>query len=1074
MSRIVARAESWENVYQAFQNVNFAAFDYNTVKQSLIDYLKLHFAESFNDFIESSEHIAIIESFCYVAELLAYRMDVNAHENFISSAQRKESILRLAKLISYTPSRQLPARGLVKITSVTTTEAILDAAGSSLAGKRIRWNDPNNPVWKDQFFAVINRVLEQQFGTVGPTDRFQVQDVLFELYATSTTPLTNGVLSYTALVDGQREQMELVAVARSDQYGIVERRPSNGAPFTLLYGQDGLGDASTTTGFFCYTKQGSLQRFRQTFDGITPNQTYDIPATNINDTDVWVNAIDPDTGLTKDDLSKLPYKRNVSLGKSGEWVQVDMAHAQNIIFNTNPKRNKYEVETLVNNGARLIFGDGEFADVPGGTFDVWARSSVDRDIVVPQSAVVDVPLTISYVDLSGKTQSFTFTFSLINSLQNASASEDMEHVRTAAPAVYYSQDRMVNGEDYNTFMRQDPSIYKLRAVNRTFAGDSKYIAWHDPSTTYENVKMCGNDGMLYFEDQLVSITTDVIDTSSLVTNHIEPLLASTDIYVQLASRGAFPTPYRRTFNTAEKTRLAAALTPPPSPVQVDMYFNHVDDQWYAVKSSDDLALTLPNWPTAYVSIPLITIRQYNVLETRYVVSRMARRMTFQSPSTMFWTSNDSNRVLDYDTNMSSADTVVIMKANINGSRNGLITSDKQYSVLGLQQIDAGEQLGLEDIHRISVLPADSNGDGVPDLVNTQSQLSSVVTEVLACTSFINVPASIDAAAGVAFQLPVSVLLDTTNSKGTSDVRVFTPSGIELQGYDLVWRMQSPTGSYASNTLVLRDTVFSHVPVGTQLRVEITEHVYFTRATVSDSWQPVPTNPAAITAYALNQLDQTSLWKRAQGRGELNFMWHHYTPRYHLVDPAPTNINDMFILTKGYFNSLRRWLEDPIRYTKPADVTPLDLRTTYGYLLDNKMVSDDVILHPGRVKLLFGKNAIPSLQGTFRVIRSSDRTLTDNQIKNMIVTTVREFFNPTQWEFGESFYFTELVAALHNALPTEISSIVLVPTMGSSQFGDMFQVSAREDEILYADIDVTNIEVVTGYTATNLRLTPSQG
>ena len=114
MSRLVSRSETWERAYEAFQSINFAAFDYNTVKQSLLDYMKLYFPETFNDYIESSEFVAIVEIFAYVAELMAYRLDINAHENFISTAQRKESILRLAKLVSYTASRPLPARGVAK------------------------------------------------------------------------------------------------------------------------------------------------------------------------------------------------------------------------------------------------------------------------------------------------------------------------------------------------------------------------------------------------------------------------------------------------------------------------------------------------------------------------------------------------------------------------------------------------------------------------------------------------------------------------------------------------------------------------------------------------------------------------------------------------------------------------------------------------------------------------------------------------------------------------------------------------------------------------------------------------
>ena len=180
MSRIISRAESWEKAYEAFQNVNFAAFDYATIKRSMIDYIKTYFPENFNDYIESSEFIAILELFAYAAEILAYRLDLNAHENFLFTAERKQSVLRLAKLISYKPSRNLPARGLVKITSISTTERVFDSNGINLANTKIFWNDSNNSNWKEQFLLVMNRVLQQEFGSVSPSDRIQVNDVLFE------------------------------------------------------------------------------------------------------------------------------------------------------------------------------------------------------------------------------------------------------------------------------------------------------------------------------------------------------------------------------------------------------------------------------------------------------------------------------------------------------------------------------------------------------------------------------------------------------------------------------------------------------------------------------------------------------------------------------------------------------------------------------------------------------------------------------------------------------------------------------------------------------------------------------
>lgn len=1026
MSRLVARAESFERVYDAFGSINFAAFDYDTVKQSLLDYVKLHFPETFNDFIESSEFIAIVETFAYIAELMAYRIDVNAHENFISTAQRKDSILRLAKLVSYTASRPLPARGLVKITSVSTTESILDTFGTDLAGRKITWNDSSNPSWKDQFMIIMNRVMEQNFGTVGPTDRFQIQDVMFELYSWNLVPIPNGVFTYTASASGQSAPMELVPVQYDTTHGIIERRPQNNTNFTFLYGQDGLGDASSTTGFFCYTKQGNLQRIRTSFDGVTPDQTYDVTVQNVNDTDIWLNNVDAATGNILDLQSTLPYRRDTLSGKSGEWVQVDLAHAQNIIFNTNPRRNKYEVETREGNRARIIFGDGEFADVPSGTFDIWVRSSLDKDSVVSQASVSNVPASFSYVDAYGRTQTFSFTFSLISSLQNGSAAEDIEHVRVTAPAVYYAQDRMVNGEDYNVFMLQDPSILKLRAINRTFAGDSKYINWHDATGTYENVKLFGNDGILYYQDKYESDTTPSVDINQLISSYIEPLLSSTDLMVSLASDSRYdPVLFKRTFNTDEKTRIVDALTPPPQPAIAEMYYNFSNNEWYAIKESakPDIAILLPGWPGDYVTTPLITVDQLTALDTKYDVARQARRLVFQSQTTSFWNTNEAARVVEYDTLDSNHDNVIILQANTDDTHESILTSDWTLDVLGHEVSESGPNIALPDIHRLSTLPADINKDGAPDDLDLPGLVHPTYDDVT----------------------------------GTKYLRFYIIDGDAsvVSGTGTI----NPPPSPVTNEITV---------AGGAATVQVKEYVYFTRETATDEWLPVASTPESLSSYLQDQTVGTELWKRHEGRNNLNFAWFHRSPSYHLIDPSPTNIIDTFVITKGYYTSLKRWLETP-QGVQPVSPTPLDLRTSYGYLLENRMISDTVILHPGKIKLLFGSKATSSLRATFKVIRSENRTLTDNQIKTTIVTVIRNFFDVTTWEFGETFYATELFAAIHAALPSDINSVVLVPTLTQNQFGDLFQVLAREDEVFYPDISVDNIEIISGYTATNMRL-----
>ena len=232
-------AESWDKVYSAFTQINFTSYDYDTIKESLLQYLKIYHAEHFNDFIESSELIAILELFAYVAELLAYRVDTMAHENFITTAQRKQSILRLARLISYRAARNIPARGLVKINTVRTSETIFDSLGNNLANISITWNDANNTNWKEQFFLVINKSLTTKFGQ--PSKSYQVGDVLMQLYTfnNQADDFVNGVSPFN--VPGDGINMELVPVD-IDENGPYERAPDVNQQFNIVYAADGKGD----------------------------------------------------------------------------------------------------------------------------------------------------------------------------------------------------------------------------------------------------------------------------------------------------------------------------------------------------------------------------------------------------------------------------------------------------------------------------------------------------------------------------------------------------------------------------------------------------------------------------------------------------------------------------------------------------------------------------------------------------------------------------------------------------------------------------------------------------------------
>ena len=135
-------AEDWKRVYQTFRNADFQSYDFDNLRRTMISYLRENYPEDFNDYVESSEYLALIDLIAYLGQNMAFRVDLNARENFLELAERRESVLRLARLLSYNPKRNQAANGLLKFESVQTTEQINDTNGVNLSGQTILWNDP--------------------------------------------------------------------------------------------------------------------------------------------------------------------------------------------------------------------------------------------------------------------------------------------------------------------------------------------------------------------------------------------------------------------------------------------------------------------------------------------------------------------------------------------------------------------------------------------------------------------------------------------------------------------------------------------------------------------------------------------------------------------------------------------------------------------------------------------------------------------------------------------------------------------------------------------------------------------
>ena len=179
-------AEDWTKIYQAFQQADFKSYDFETLRRTMVAYLKENYPDDFNDFVESSEYVALIDLIAYVAQSLSFRIDLNARENFLETAERRNSVLRLARLISYNAKRNRPATGLLKVDSISTTQDVLDSSGTNLANATIIWNDSVNSSYREQVISILNAANQtgQLFGS--PRESDTIGGIATEVYTISS------------------------------------------------------------------------------------------------------------------------------------------------------------------------------------------------------------------------------------------------------------------------------------------------------------------------------------------------------------------------------------------------------------------------------------------------------------------------------------------------------------------------------------------------------------------------------------------------------------------------------------------------------------------------------------------------------------------------------------------------------------------------------------------------------------------------------------------------------------------------------------------------------------------------
>jgi hypothetical protein len=1119
--------EDWKQIYQTYQEANFQSYDFETLRKTFVDYLRTYYPETFNDYIESSEFIALLDVMAFMGQALAFRTDLNTRENYLDTAERRDSVVKLANLVSYSPKRNTEASGLLKVFSISTTENIIDYTGANLANITVNWADPTNLNWQEQFTTILNAALvnTQKFGNPGANQVILGVDT--QEYTINLVPGYLPVIPYTSTIDTVNMPFEVVSSTTLGENFIYEPPPLPNGQFNILFRNDQQGFLSANTGFFFLFKQGVLQNQDFNLPERITNRAVAINIEGVNNTDVWLYQLD-----------------NVG-NISNYWQKVQSVYAAAVEQLAPGTRNIYSVTSRTNDQITLNFGDGVFSTIPVGTFRTYVRASNGLTYIINPVEMQSVAIPISYVSRTGQIETMTLTCGLTNPVTNAQARETITTIKQRAPAQYYTQNRMVNGEDYSQFpFTQYNSILKSTAVNRASIGTSRYLDLVDPTGKYSSTDIFASDGALWESNDLYSfqfswLTTN--DISDAVINQISPLALRAGLqqfyyanYVRPSLSVLNFTWNQSTVLTNETTGYFQNAAGNPVPIGIftsnnakyiterslvqfaaptGFYFdanNHLvvgvptraDDkliiwasptavyeagnaQGYGNLPSGVGPVVLNNYvPTGAIPVQVIPvfITDIPVSVQQSIVSQIALNQNFglgYNNLTATWYVITSNNLATnaafslanaQSTTGTNQDASWLVQATYNGTSYTVVSRSLDYFF--------GSVLQTRFFFYTSDPIYDSRtGTVISDYVNilkinTQPDLS----EPLGSDTVLNIIDQPVLSDGLVddFQVVVSFAQ--------------APDNLTPVNPDFFTDIVAPTVDANSKLVFFEATVdFDNLQRFLLLEPGVVNSDYATKTAIQ-AVQTQYVTGQVFYAYSegnfyvlsLDSLGDPTLLSSTNylaktGRQDLYFQYRHNSPLTSRIDPGSTNIIDAYVVTNAYYTAYINWLQDTTgTVVEPLPPTIDELNTAYQGLQDFKMLSDNMILNSVDFQPLFGQKADPALRGIIKVIRAAGSTASVSTIKNLVLANLNAFFDIANWNFGDTFYFSELSAYIHQNIGDTVSSVVLVPLNTQKSFGDLYEIRCAPNQIFVNGATVNDIEVITALTSTNLQTAPGSG
>jgi hypothetical protein len=333
---------------------------------------------------------------------------------------------------------------------------------------------------------------------------------------------------------------------------------------------------------------------------------------------------------------------------------------------------------------------------------------------------------------------------------------------------------------------------------------------------------------------------------------------------------------------------------------------------------------------------------------------------------------------------------------------------------------------------------------------------------------------------------VLVTFTDSNNDGTPDnpdlfTNIVNPTvnpAMKWVFFQQVTNQNASTGDFLTTIPVDNTTIVSQYSTKSAINAVLNLYVsgqIFYATTENNFYQLTTTTTNGTTTRTLTRLTN---YVAEVGRQNLYFQYLHASANDRRIDPSPNNIIDLYILTQQYSTDYQAWIQDTSgAVAEPALPTNDELQNEYGSgtngLQKFKAVSDTLVYNPGKYKPLFGsadKGVDANLQATFKIVKNPNVNVSDNDVISQTLSAINTYFDPANWDFGDTFYFSELSTYLHNQLAPNVASIIIVPSNTNIAFGSLLQINSGPNEIITSAATANNIQIISAITAAQINQT----